>query len=98
MQTSSTFSTRCAPDPAGTAGAPSCTYLDATGDRAFSLSPSTESAPSRPLNLYPDLNLNPTPPSRGLLLIVDGHCYAYRAFYGIAASLTSPSGQPTNAI
>jgi DNA polymerase-1 len=33
-----------------------------------------------------------------LLLIVDGHCYAYRAFYGIAASLTSPSGQPTNAI
>jgi DNA polymerase-1 len=31
------------------------------------------------------------------LLIVDGHCYAYRAFFGIA-SLTSPSGRPTNAI
>jgi DNA polymerase-1 len=31
------------------------------------------------------------------LLIVDGHCYAYRAFFGMA-SLRSPSGQPTNAI
>ncbi len=94
MQTSSTFSTRCAPDPAGAAGAASCTYLDATGGQAFSLSPSA----SRPLNPNPDLNLNPPSPSRGLLLIVDGHCYAYRAFFGIAASLTSPSGQPTNAI
>ncbi len=36
-------------------------------------------------------------PAGGPLLIVDGHCYAYRAFFGIA-SLTSPSGQPTNAI
>lgn len=31
------------------------------------------------------------------LLIVDGHAYAYRAFYGIR-DLRSPSGQPTNAI
>jgi DNA polymerase-1 len=31
------------------------------------------------------------------MLIVDGHCYAYRAFFGIP-SLTSPSGRPTNAI
>ena len=92
MQTSSTFSTRCAPDPAGAAGTASCACLDATGGQAFSLSPSAGRAPSAPLNL------NPASPSRGLLLIVDGHCYAYRAFYGIAASLTSPSGQPTNAI
>lgn len=31
------------------------------------------------------------------LLIVDGHAYAYRAFYAIR-QLNSPSGQPTNAI
>ena len=31
------------------------------------------------------------------LLIVDGHAYAYRAFYAIRA-LRSPSGRPTNAI
>jgi DNA polymerase I len=31
------------------------------------------------------------------LLIVDGHAYAYRAFYAIR-ELRSPSGQPTNAI
>jgi len=31
------------------------------------------------------------------LLLVDGHCYAYRAFFGMAP-LSSPSGQPTNAI
>lgn len=36
-------------------------------------------------------------PAAGPLLIVDGHCYAYRAFFGIS-SLTSPSGRPTNAI
>ena len=36
-------------------------------------------------------------PAAGLLLIVDGHCYAYRAFFGIS-SLTSPAGRPTNAI
>ena len=36
-------------------------------------------------------------PAGGSLLIVDGHCYAYRAFFGIA-SLTSPAGLPTNAI
>jgi len=33
----------------------------------------------------------------GRLLIVDGHAYAYRAFYAIR-SLNSPAGQPTNAI
>jgi DNA polymerase-1 len=37
------------------------------------------------------------PPAAGPLLIVDGHCYAYRAFYAIS-SLTSPEGRPTNAI
>ena len=31
------------------------------------------------------------------LLIVDGHAYAYRAFYAIR-NLSSPTGQPTNAI
>ena len=31
------------------------------------------------------------------ILIVDGHAYAYRAFYAIR-NLSSPSGQPTNAI
>lgn len=31
------------------------------------------------------------------ILIVDGHAYAYRAFYAIR-SLSSPSGRPTNAI
>ena len=31
------------------------------------------------------------------LLVVDGHAYAYRAFYAIR-ELRSPSGQPTNAI
>src|SRR5689334_13103634 len=31
------------------------------------------------------------------LLIVDGHAYAYRAFYAIR-ELSSPSGSPTNAI
>lgn len=31
------------------------------------------------------------------ILIVDGHAYAYRAFYAIR-SLSSPGGQPTNAI
>jgi DNA polymerase-1 len=31
------------------------------------------------------------------LLIIDGHAFAYRAFYGIRG-LTSPAGRPTNAI
>lgn len=31
------------------------------------------------------------------ILIVDGHAYAYRAFYAIR-SLSSPSGRPTNAV
>ena len=31
------------------------------------------------------------------LLIVDGHCYAYRAFFGMAA-LKSPDGAPVSAI
>jgi DNA polymerase I len=35
--------------------------------------------------------------SPGRLLIVDGHAYAYRAFYAIR-SLSSPSGSATNAI
>jgi DNA polymerase-1 len=35
--------------------------------------------------------------SPGRLLIMDGHAYAYRAFYAIR-SLNSPTGAPTNAI
>ena len=35
--------------------------------------------------------------SRPVLLLVDGHAYAYRAFYAIR-SLSSPTGQPTNAV
>ena len=31
------------------------------------------------------------------LLIIDGHAFAYRAFFAIR-DLSSPSGQPTNAI
>src|SRR5689334_11350151 len=31
------------------------------------------------------------------LFIIDGHAYAYRAFYAIR-QLSSPTGQPTNAI
>jgi DNA polymerase-1 len=37
------------------------------------------------------------PSSSGRLLIVDGHAYAYRAFYAIR-SLNSPTGSATNAI
>ncbi len=40
--------------------------------------------------------MSPTDPSPTLLL-VDGHAYAYRAFYAIR-SLNSPEGAPTNAI
>jgi DNA polymerase-1 len=36
-------------------------------------------------------------PAKAKLLIVDGHAYAYRAFFAIR-SLTSPSGAATNAI
>jgi DNA polymerase I len=36
-------------------------------------------------------------PAADHLLIVDAHCYAYRAFFGMGA-LHSPTGQPTNAI
>lgn len=41
------------------------------------------------------INPDGQPPSR--LLLVDGHAYAYRAFFAIR-DLTSPSGEPTNAI
>ena len=34
---------------------------------------------------------------RATLLIVDGHAYAYRAYYAIR-SLSSPTGEGTNAI
>jgi DNA polymerase-1 len=39
----------------------------------------------------------PGTPAANRLLIVDGHCYAYRAFFAIR-SLVSPQGQATNAI
>src|SRR5208282_5849674 len=38
-----------------------------------------------------------TPAAPGRLLIIDGHAYAYRAFFAIR-SLSSPTGQATNAI
>jgi DNA polymerase I len=38
-----------------------------------------------------------SPATPGRLLIIDGHAYAYRAFFAIR-SLSSPSGNPTNAI
>src|SRR6185436_18471654 len=37
------------------------------------------------------------PPPANRLLIVDGHAYAYRAFYAIR-QLVSPNGKDTNAI
>src|ERR1039458_3248856 len=37
------------------------------------------------------------PAAPGRLLIIDGHAYAYRAFFAIR-SLSSPTGQATNAI
>lgn len=43
-----------------------------------------------------DPSANAGPPEKRLL-IVDGHAYAYRAFYAIR-QLSSPTGQPTNAI
>jgi DNA polymerase I len=47
-----------------------------------------------------DLRLRPegaVPEGSGLLLLVDGHAYAYRAFHAIR-HLKSPAGFPTNAI
>ena len=49
---------------------------------------------------FPIMSLPPALPDSTAarrLLIVDGHAYAYRAFYAIR-SLNSPSGRPTNAI
>jgi DNA polymerase-1 len=42
-------------------------------------------------------NSQPIEPPTGRLLIVDGHSYAYRAFFAIR-TLSSPTGQATNAI
>lgn len=41
--------------------------------------------------------ISPTTNSSGRFLVVDGHAYAYRAFYAIR-HLNSPSGKSTNAI
>jgi DNA polymerase-1 len=43
------------------------------------------------------LNVNTNASEKPVLLLVDGHAYAYRAFFAIR-SLSSPSGAPTNAI
>src|SRR5262245_49470035 len=40
---------------------------------------------------------NPPSERSGRLLLVDGHAYAYRAFYAIR-NMRSPAGQSTNAI
>src|ERR1700728_2043956 len=42
-------------------------------------------------------SLTSEPPARRRLLIVDGHAFAYRAFFAIR-SLSSPDGVATNAI
>jgi DNA polymerase I len=41
--------------------------------------------------------ISPGTSAANRLLIIDGHCYAYRAFFAIR-SLVSPQGEPTNAI
>ncbi len=43
------------------------------------------------------LNVNKNASEKPVLLLVDGHAYAYRAFFAIR-SLSSPTGAPTNAI
>jgi DNA polymerase-1 len=48
------------------------------------------------MSFMPD-HLSPESPGAERLLIVDGHAYAYRAFYAIR-SLSSPTGAATNAI
>ncbi|MBU6402715.1 MAG: DNA polymerase I, partial [Verrucomicrobia bacterium] len=50
---------------------------------------------SRTAHPPPPFMMNPV--SQPRLLILDGHAYAYRAFYAIR-HLTSPTGAPTNAI
>src|SRR5258706_16209152 len=60
----------------------------------------SQPCPGRPSS--PDRRQARARPSKGSvfvsrLLIVDGHAYAYRAFYAIR-ELRSPSGQPTNAV
>ena len=47
--------------------------------------------------------MNPSPdqlsrPAAQRLLIVDGHAYAYRAFYALPADMATSSGQVTNAV
>lgn len=42
-------------------------------------------------------NMNNDATKKPVLLLVDGHAYAYRAFFAIR-SLSSPDGKPTNAI
>ena len=55
-------------------------------------------APDRaPTSAAPAEKLQARGPGGGCLLLVDGHAYAYRAFHAIR-SLSSPTGQPTNAI
>ena len=44
-----------------------------------------------------DAPSHPVSPREPRFLLVDGHAYAYRAFYAIR-HLRSPSGQPTNAV
>ena len=57
---------------------------------------SGERAGRQPLTLDPS-RLAPAGRHSNHLLIVDGHAYAYRAFYAIR-ELRSPAGEPTNAI
>ena len=55
-------------------------------------------APARaPTAAHPAEKLRVPGPGGSRLLLVDGHAYAYRAFHAIR-SLSSPTGQPTNAI
>ena len=101
MQTSPTSSTRrpAVPLPAGASARGR--EARAVDDVARASAPAGRRA-SRPVILrflILILILIPIPKRRraACCSIVDGHCYAYRAFFGIS-TLTSPSGQPTNAI
>jgi DNA polymerase I len=55
------------------------------------------SMPSKSQQTEAQAHVPDLPAGRPRLLLVDGHSYAYRAFYAIRR-LNSPTGQPTNAI
>ena len=52
---------------------------------------------AEPVNANPTPSRSPTSAAAVVLLVVDGHAYAYRAFHAIR-QLGGPDGAPTNAI